>query len=466
MRKMTIVGLAAFLMAGCGGSENKPAGETPSGVPLAIGPAKQATPGAQPAKSGKIDDFAPAVRQLLQKANAAVVAGRYPTAIEAMSQAIGITPEDARLFRIRADIYSLQKENANARADFSTAIRLAPEDANLYNYRGYFLMSMGLGKEAMEDFNKAISLDAKNSAALNNRGLMKLAGEDYAAAEADFAKAIEADRKFADAWNNRGFVRMKQKQLDSAMSDIQMAVQLNEKYVTAWNNCGLIALEQQKYDEAAKAFSRAVELDPMDVRWLNHRRAALIKMNRFTEAQADASRIEWLAGLAALTEEAGRNARNPKVWLNRGNHLMNGKAYGAAIQDFTRALVVNPGNADALAARAKAWIGTGDYQKAMLDCDESIVVRPSPETYSIRGDIWMKLENLDQAISDFEAAKRFDEQVAVAYETRAGKHKEAGETEAADSDMARAKEIRTALEDKPKEEKPANVAEGFDPTKG
>lgn len=466
MRKMTIVGLAAVLMSGCGGSENKPAGETPSGVPLAIGPAKQSAPEAKPAKSGKIEDFAPAVRQLLQKANAAVVAGRYPTAIEAMSQAIGITPEDARLFRIRADIYSLQKENANARADFSTAIRLAPENADLYNYRGYFLMSMGLGNEAMEDFNKAITLDAKHAASLNNRGLLKLAGENYAAAEADFSKAIESDRKFADAWNNRGFVRMKQKQLDSAMSDIQMAVQLNDKYVTAWNNCGLIALEQQKYEDAVKAFSRAIELDPMDVRWLNHRRAALIKVNRFAEAQADASRIDWLAGLATLTEEATRNARNPKVWLNRGNHLMNGKEYGAAIQDFTRALVVNPGNPDALAARAKAWIGTGDFQKAMLDCDESIVVRPSPEAYSTRGDLWIKLDNLDQAISDFEAANRFDEQVAVAYETRAGKRKEAGDTEAADADMARAREIRSALEDKPKEEKPANVADGFDPTKG
>lgn len=466
MRKMTIVGLAAMVLAGCGGSESKPAGEGAAGVPLAISPTKQSTPEAATSKSSKIEDFAPAVRQLLQKANAAVVAGKYPAGIEAMSQAIGVTPEDARLFRIRADIYALQKENANARADFSTAIRLAPENPDLYNYRGYFLMSMGLGKEALEDFNKAIQLNPKHAASLNNRGLMKLASEDFPGAEADFAKAIEADRKFADAWNNRGFVRMKQKQLDSAMSDIQMAVQLNDKYVTAWNNCGLIALEQKKYDEAVKAFSRAVELDPMDARWLNHRRASLIKLNRFAEAQNDASRIEWLAGLAQLTEDASRNARNPKVWLNRGNHLMNGSEYGAAIQDFTRALVVSPGNPDALAARAKAWIGTGDYQKAMLDCDESIVVRPSPEAYSTRGDIWMKLENLDQAISDFEAARRFDEQVAVAYETRAGKRREAGEADAAEADMAKAKEIRSAMEDKPAEEKPANVAEGFDPAKG
>jgi hypothetical protein len=40
--------------------------------------------------------------------------------------------------------------------------------------------------------------------------------------------------------------------------------------------------------------------------------------------------------------------------------------------------------------RAVAWVKTGDYQKAMLDCDESIVANPSLEAYSLRGDLWLR----------------------------------------------------------------------------
>jgi tetratricopeptide (TPR) repeat protein len=105
----------------------------------------------------------------------------------------------------------------------------------------------------------------------------------------------------------------------------------------------------------------------------------------------------------------------------------------------------------------------GDFQKAMLDCDESIVANPSLEAYSLRGDLWLRLENLDLAIADFESAKRFDEQVAVAYEQRAEKQREAGATAEADADKARAAEIREAMIEKPKEAADTTTAEGFNP---
>ena len=465
MRCLAIALVMTVAASGCG-SDSKTAETASPGIPLSISGTKPAPKPGQAEATAEVDKYAPAVAQLLQRANAAVVAGQNTTAIESLSQAIGVTPDDASLFRMRADVYALQGENANARADFSTAVRIDPKNADLYNFRGYFLMAQGLAKEALADFNKAIELNATHVAALNNRGLMSLTSGDYNAAEADFTRAIDADRKFSDAWNNRGFARMKQEQPAEAMSDIKQAIRLKDNYVTAWNNCGLIAMQMSNFDEAEKAFARAVELDPMDVRWLNHHRTALIKQNRFADAQKDAEKIEWLNDLQLLTQQANRNARNPQAWLERGRHLMNGEQFGAAIQDFTRALVVNPGNAEALFGRARGWVRTGDLQKAMLDCDESLVSRPTKEAYSLRGDLWMRLDNLDQAISDFETAGRFDEEVATAYEKRAEKRREAGEVDDANTDSARAKEMREANVTKPDEPKSATrTAEGFDPNK-
>ena len=106
----------------------------------------------------------------------------------------------------------------------------------------------------------------------------------------------------------------------------------------------------------------------------------------------------------------------------------------------------------------------GDFQKAMIDCDESLVAQPSKEGYSLRGELWLQLDNPGQAIEDFETAGRFDDQVAQAYEKRAEKRRVAGETAEADADTAKAKELRDAMATKPATEKgPTSSAEGFDP---
>ncbi len=466
MRRVLIALGSMLLAAGCG-SENKAPETGSAGVPLSIsGNQSGAAPVAKGSAPKTLSQYPDAVRQLLQKANAAVVAGKNGVAVEALSQAISVSSDDASLFRMRADVYCLQGENANARVDFSTAIRLAPNHADNYNYRGYFLMSQGLTKEALADFEKAIQLNPSHAAALNNRGLMALTNQDFKSADADFSKAIDGDRKFADAWNNRGFARLKLQQFEPALSDLQQALRIQETYVTAWNNCGLVYMQQEKYENALKAFTRASELEPMDMRWLGHRRAALLKLNRFAEAQKDAAKLAWLEQLSQLSQQASRNARNPAAWIVRGKHLINGSQYGAAIQDFTRALIVNPGNTDALTGRATAWMATGDLQKAMLDCDESIVIRSTQEAHSLRGDLWMLMENFDNAISDFETAGRFDEQVAVAYEKRADDRREAGQAEEAKTDDQRAQEIRNAMVDTENSSKPPQSAEGFDPAAG
>lgn len=451
MRRI-LLSAAVLLVSGCG-SDAAP--EATSGISLSIGnpaaapSASTAGTAAPPAAAGNPTSAAaleaPAVQQLLQRANAAVVAGRNNIAIEALSQAIGLMPADANLFRMRADVYVLQREMANARADFSTAIRLDPASATLHNVRGYFLMTQGLTAEARADFDKAIQLDATHAPAWNNRGLLALAAQDYKAAEQDFARAVEADRKYADAWNNRGFARMKQQRNDEALSDIRQALQLREDYATAWNNCGLVYLQMEKYADAEQAFTRLIELSPMDARWFNHRRTARLKQEKFAEAQQDARQIEWLQGLTELSQQAAANSANPRAWISRAEYLMDGQQYGAAIQDFTRALLVNPGNTEALTGRALAWMHTGDLQKAMQDCDESIVASASPQAYSVRADVWLGLKNYDQAIADYETAARFDDKVAEAYELRAAAHRAANDLEKAAADQQKAQAIRDAL---------------------
>ncbi|MDG2130776.1 MAG: tetratricopeptide repeat protein [Fuerstiella sp.] len=439
------------LALGCGGGSD--ASAPVAAVPLSInGPSRADTlkPAAASAPlqlDGKTD---PVVEQLFQKAQQAAQAGRYAVAVEAISQAIGLNPGDFRLFRLRADIYSLIGEYANARADYSLAIRTEPGNAELRNIRGYFLMSRGLSKEAVADFDTALQLDPEFAAAWNNRGLVDLAKQDYEAAVTNFDRAVTIDDRYADALNNRGFTKFKMGQLPEALADLKRTVELMPGYATAWNNCGLVYMQQHKYALAVHAFSQASGLSPTDVRWLEHRREALKRDGRYEEAGADAEKIRWLNRLRQLTKQALSQPEVSSTWMDRASHLVDGAEYDAAIEDYSRVLTLNPANHEALCGRALVWLKKGNPQKAVSDCNESLIATPTASAFSIRGDAWFELARYDQAIQDFEAAHRFDETVAEAYRKRSDARRAEGNSVMADADRKKADSISAALNGKSK----------------
>ncbi|MCR9198075.1 MAG: tetratricopeptide repeat protein [Planctomycetaceae bacterium] len=438
--------LLILTLAGCGSKSETGA---KAGIPLSIKSpeaAKEKTEAApKPTKEQAAAVGNPGVETLVKKARAAVVLGQPVVAVEALSQAIGLSPDEARLFRLRGDVYALLGQDANAKVDFSLAIRLEPKNANLRNVRGYFLMSHGLTDEALADFEQATQLDPAMSTAWNNMGLVSLARKEFKTAEQRFTKALDNDTDYVDALNNRGFVRFKQQKYKTALTDLNQAVKLNGDYASAWNNIGLVHMAQQNYEAAIKAFDQTVRLAPMDSRWLGHRRAALLKLEKFEAAAADAERIRWLANLDVLTRESMQHSEKAENWIRRARYLVKGSEFGAAVQDYSRALAVSPGNTEALNGRAFALLNIGEFQKAIADCDESLVSQETVEAYSVRADAWMGLENFAQAVSDYEAAQRFDEKIATAYRSYADQLRKDGENEQAAEIEARLKAITDGL---------------------
>ena len=447
---LLVIGLVGVIgLTGCGsgsvGSPEAPAVTLAITSPVEPTVDKASTVTPPSATSSEDATPQPLVRQLLQKATQAVSAGKPLQAIESLSQAIGIAPQDAGLFRMRADVYSLMGEFANARADFSIAISLAPSNAELHHVRGYFLMTRGLTDDALRDFTRAVELNPGMAVAWNNRGLIHLARQDFAAAEAEFAEAVALDSGYVDAINNRGFARMKQNQLDSALADFREAIQIKPDYTAAWNNSGLVNLQKNDLPAALESFNEAVRLAPMDARWLGHRRAVLQKLGRFAEATADGHRIQWLNELEELTQNAVNHTQDDAVWIARAHHLSAGAEYAAAIEDYTRAIQLEPASQEALHGRAAACLQMTHYQQAVADCENSLRIQQTKEAYSMRGEAWFALGNPDQAIQDFENAQRFDQIVVDAYRQRAQQHQAQGRTEAAKADQEKADQMMAAL---------------------
>ena len=442
-----LLGLCWLAVAGCGSETPQQTGgssELPAGVKLALGnPAGRGA--ADAAHSSLSQEQQQAVEQLIANARLSVEGGEVPQAIEALSQAIAINPSDTRLFRMRADVYAIAGELANAQADFSSAILTDPENAELHNIRGYFLMTHGVNTDAIADFTTAIELDPSLTAAWNNRGLVYLHQGEYEKSVKQFHAAVDCDSEYVDGWNNLGFAYMKLGSLDKALPKIDRALTLNPDYIAGWNNRGLILLEAKDYEAACTAFSKAIELADLDPRWYSHRQFALQKLGRFDDAAADQQTIVWIGRVTELTQNLNRDKQDTARWIARGDCLADGERFDAAISDYTNALKLEPDNVDALNARAGVYAATGELKKAMDDCEVSIMKEPTFEALSIRGDAWLAMDNLDQAIQDFEAAQRLDESVADAYRRRAKYHSSRGNKDAAEEDLRAAQRVEDAL---------------------
>jgi tetratricopeptide (TPR) repeat protein len=104
------------------------------------------------------------------------------------------------------------------------------------------------------------------------------------------------------------------------------------------------------------------------------------------------------------------------IELDPGSELgyrVRGAAYFAqnksdsAIGDYTKAIELKPGSASTYDLRAQAYYRKGDADRAIADLDEAILLAPSNgRAHGMRGRIYREKGELDKAIADFDAAIR------------------------------------------------------------
>src|SRR5208283_2951885 len=93
--------------------------------------------------------------------------------------------------------------------------------------------------------------------------------------------------------------------------------------------------------------------------------------------------------------------------------------YQQAINDFNKAIELNPKDAEAYNNRGLAYEYLGNHQKAINDYNKSIKLNPKDAmAYNNRGIAYEYLENHQQAINDFNKAIELNPKYAKAYYNR------------------------------------------------
>jgi tetratricopeptide (TPR) repeat protein len=94
-----------------------------------------------------------------------------------------------------------------------------------------------------------------------------------------------------------------------------------------------------------------------------------------------------------------------KVLLGKGQLKQDMSDYFGAIKAYSAALVLEPKAYTVMTARAEAWLGLGEFKKAIVDCNTVLKKKPDmAKAYYIRG-----MAKLEKNLNDNDGLKDLSE---------------------------------------------------------
>jgi len=199
--------------------------------------------------------------------------------------------------------------------------------------------------------------------AYNNRGWAQHQVGDDKAALADFSISIVNDPTLAPPYFNRGWREYRAGDVDHGIADIKNAIRLDPKEPFSYCHLGQIYQELNRSEEELASYEAGLKEVPDDICLLGRHGNALDRLERYSEAVQDYSRI--------LTLDPSREAS----WLAHALDYIDLGANSAAIRDASNALQLEPDDVDAFSARAEAYFDNKQYDLALRDCDRVLAAR-------------------------------------------------------------------------------------------
>ena len=126
-----------------------------------------------------------------------------------------------------------------------------------------------------------------------------------------------------------------------------------------------------------------------------------------------------------------------KAWYNRGNVFDETGVFDRAIDDFTRAIELEPHYTMAYNNRGLTYRHMGNYEKAIADFTTALDLDPNyAKAYNNRGMVLAQVGEHPRAIADFTRAIRIDPKYQAAYFNRAVSYYQTGDYERSWADVA------------------------------
>ena len=289
-------------------------------------------------------------------------------AVEAISRAVTLAPEQTALYLDRAFFYEQQGDLDAAIADYSAVLAMEPDNAEAYRRRGEAYFNSGNFEAALADDSRLVALLPDDPYALLNRAQAYLALQEYEAALDDLNTALATEPAMPDPFIfQRGLANLYAGDHTTAITDFQDYTALRPEDPAGWINLGQAYENAGSPVGAVDAYTNALNLDP-EATYL-HTSLARAYYDAIQALQpGPPQRAAWQAQIIAhATQAIDAFPEDTTARLYRALAYLEQNRLENALEDLSAALRTVPDFEAALFNRAIVYTRLGD---AALDSGE------------------------------------------------------------------------------------------------
>jgi len=228
----------------------------------------------------------------------------------------------------------------------------------------------------------------------------------------------------------------------------------------AYKALGITHFDQGDTSSCLKDFTTALELIPGDPDALYYRGLAYARLNDPVSAKADAvlavgaffdrgvfwlDRAELDNAIADFSRAIELNPNEADYYTYRGMALNRKDDPKKALDDFNKAADLAPDDPLVYLNRGNAWKQRGSFENTLSDYDRAIELDPDYNAaYFNRGLVWVQMANFDMAIQDFSAVIRLDPTDWAAFYRRGQAYDAIGKDAEAKKDYKKVQDLNPA----------------------
>ncbi len=267
-----------------------------------------------------------------------VTAIAHGLAIEASS------PDDPAVLNHLGAIHLHYNQPAHALRVLRRAFELAPTSSVICVNLGLALEFDQQFEAAADAFGLAAAYKPDFVVAHFNRGRMCVRTERFQDATDAFAEVIVREPTNTDAWNYWAGSMSLLDRLDEALAGYERALTINPDHLSTLRDHAIVAMRAEQPARALPSLDRALAIDPSWANGQQHRGRAHTQSGRFAEAETDFA-------TALLLDPGNRDALNGRAWLRH----ISGDRMGC-LRDLEALVAEDPSNAEARAFLGLAYL--------------------------------------------------------------------------------------------------------------
>ena len=193
-------------------------------------------------------------------AEALIMQGRLPEALEALERAAELEPGSASIRTKKAKVLTYMGKGDDATREFEESFRLTPHREDLV--RGLSLQRMGNVREAEKVFRDVLLKDPANVDALRLLAGVAMRAKQWGDAEMLLDRALELAPDYYQGWMDLGAARQEQDKTEEAVEAFRNVMRLEPHRPNGYASAGTAYAMLGEHDAAMELLLKAVDIDP------------------------------------------------------------------------------------------------------------------------------------------------------------------------------------------------------------